>query len=161
MNANRFDPFIDTATLQRLQKEFGRFVDGGWLRDVSGVATEAWHPAADTVNSDGVLTIVLDIPGVDPAAIDVSVHRGVLSVSGRRDAGTNKPSGSPGGATRYEPGGNCIERPMGSFNREFPLPDGADESKIEARSNHGVLTLTIPSAQGADIERKISIDITS
>jgi HSP20 family protein len=162
MNAHRFDPFFDTATLQRLQKEFGRFVDSGWLHDVAGSAADsAWHPAADSVSYDGTLKIALDLPGVDPATIDVFVHRGVLVVSGSRVSNDERSADSPGKATRYQASGDCLERPMGSFRREFPLPEGTDETKIEAQSNHGVLTLTIPSTPGTSAERKININVTS
>jgi HSP20 family protein len=65
--------------------------------------------------------------------LDISVHSGVLSVSGSRSAEERKE-----GESYY-----LYERQYGSFSRSFSLPETADGEKIEAKLDNGVLSLTI------------------
>jgi len=74
-----------------------------------------------------------DVPGVKEADIDLSVHNGVLSVSGTRSAEDRTE-----GESYY-----VYERQYGSFSRSFALPETADAERIEAKLDGGVLTLTI------------------
>ena len=63
------------------------------------------------------------------------MENGVLTISGERRA--EKRDENSGSARR-------VERVYGSFYRRFTLPDTADGERIEARSAHGVLEITIP-----------------
>ena len=63
------------------------------------------------------------------------MENGVLSVSGERTYENSEDSGN--GARR-------LERAFGSFHRRFTLPDTADADRIEAKSVHGVLEISIP-----------------
>jgi len=49
-----------------------------------------------------------------------------------------------------------VERQSGQFYRRFTLPDSADADKIQARSEHGVLTVTIPKQEVA-VSRRIEV----
>jgi HSP20 family protein len=75
-----------------------------------------------------------DVPGVDPAEIDVSMDGGVLSVSGERHSESSDES----------EGLKRVERISGKFYRRFTLPETADAEGIEARSSNGILEVTIP-----------------
>jgi HSP20 family protein len=74
-----------------------------------------------------------DLPGLPEKDIDISVHNGVLSISGHRGAEERAE-----GESYY-----VYERQYGSFSRSFALPDSADAEKIDARLDSGVLTLSI------------------
>lgn len=89
--------------------------------------------------------VELDLPGVDPASIDVTVERGVLTVSADR-------------AARHAQGGQVLfaERPHGRFARRVALGSDLDVDAIEARYAHGVLMLRIPVPEEAR-PRRISI----
>jgi HSP20 family protein len=88
---------------------------------------------------DGDRVIVrLDLPGVDPDSIEVTVDRNVLTITAERS---------------WEPAeGQAMiltERRQGRFNRQVFLGDSLDADGIEASYDRGVLTLTIPVAEQA------------
>ncbi|CAO5151445.1 18 kDa antigen 2 [Frankia sp. AiPs1] len=88
----------------------------------------------------------LDLPGVDPATIDLSVERDVLTVAAER-----RPPVADGTPMQI------AERPSGRFSRRLLLGDGLDTERIAARYDAGVLTLRIPIAPQAR-PRRIAID---
>jgi HSP20 family protein len=82
-------------------------------------------------------------PGLDPSAIDVSVEKGLLTISGERTTGTERePDGK--GEISY-----ARERFSGAFRRVVSLPEDADTSKVEASYRNGVLKLVVPRLEAA------------
>src|SRR5215211_1228907 len=77
--------------------------------------------------------VQLDLPGVEPASIDLTVERNVLTVRAER---------------RFEPRQDdevvVAERPHGTYTRQILLGDTLDSENVQANCEHGVLTLTIP-----------------
>ena len=114
--------------------------------DNGDVVTSDWAPAVDIKEEDNQFIIVADIPGVDPSDIDVHMENGMLTIKGERD--TEK-------KTERE-GYKRIEREHGVFYRRFTMPDGVNAEGIEAKSDKGVLTVTIPK-QEAVKPRKITV----
>ena len=90
----------------------------------------------------------LDLPGVDPGSIDVTVERNTLTVSANRTIGDPE-------------GGQWVarERPYGTFVRRFHLGDGLAADQIDAGYNEGVLTISIPVAEQAK-PRKINVEVS-
>jgi HSP20 family protein len=80
----------------------------------------------------------LDLPGVDPGSIDITVESGMLSVSAER---------------RFEQQDDdeiiVSERPQGRFNRDLRFGSAIDVEKIGASYEDGVLTLTLPVSERA------------
>ena len=83
-----------------------------------------------------------DLPGIDPASIDLTVERNVLTVKAER---------------RWAPSEGqevlTAERPQGSFSRQLFLAETLDVDHIEASYDAGVLTLRIPVAEKAKPRR--------
>ena len=98
--------------------------------------TSLERPAVEIDELGDRFVISADVPGVDPAAIEITMENGVLSFSGERAL----PQGRGNGSRRSE-------RVYGTFFRRFTLPDTADEDAIEARGENGVLEITIPKKQ--------------
>ena len=99
----------------------------------------------DTVRRDGELVLRFDVPGVDPEKIDVTVDRGVLTVSATREE------------TRTEGESPVVrERLFGSFRRSVRLAENLDADAIEASNNDGVLEIRIPVREEAK-PRKIEV----
>jgi HSP20 family protein len=90
-----------------------------------------------------------DLPGVDPATIELSVEKNVLTVSAERS---------------WQPldGDEVVvaERPRGTFTRQLFLGDTLDADALEASYDQGVLTLRIPVAEQAK-PRKIEVSLGS
>ncbi|MEW1914427.1 Hsp20/alpha crystallin family protein [Kitasatospora sp. NPDC085895] len=93
--------------------------------------------------------ICLDLPGVDPEAIDIDVERNMLTVKAERRPHHDS------GDVKWE----LSERPLGVFSRQVMLSDTLDPAGITADYDAGVLTLKIPVAEKAK-PRKIAISHT-
>ena len=99
----------------------------------------------DTVRRDGEVVLRFDVPGVDPEQIDVTVDKGVLTVSAKREE------------TKTEGEEHVVrERYHGSVTRRVRLSDNLDAEKIEAANSNGVLEIRIPVREEAK-PRKIAV----
>jgi HSP20 family protein len=130
------------TTLDTLFEEFERQFDR--LRSMTTGLTYPVVPMDGVRREDDVL-LRFDVPGIDPDSIEVSVDRGVLTVS----------------ASREEDYGDDVrvfvrERPTGSFTRRVYLSEHLDADRIEAAYHNGVLTVRIPVLEKAK-PRKIKI----
>jgi HSP20 family protein len=115
--------------------------------DASRVATSQWAPRVDIKEEDQRFVIFVDVPGVNPASIEVSMEKGLLSIKGQR------------AVDKVEQGSRFthVERAHGNFHRRFTLPDSADADSVSATGKHGVLEIVIPKkAQTAP--RRITIN---
>ena len=117
--------------LNEFQREIGQLFD---QRDDASVVTNDWVPAVDVREDEERFVIRADLPGVDPANIDVTMENGMLTIRGHREANKEADSG----------GWHRVERVSGNFYRRFSLPDSADAEQISANSSHGVLEVVIP-----------------
>ncbi len=116
-----------------LRQFFDRFLNAE-EGDQSNVVTSQWAPRVDIREEDKRFIILADVPGVDPAAIEVHMDKGILTIKGERSSESSEQNGR---LTR-------VERSHGSFYRRFALPDSADAEAISASGKHGVLEISIP-----------------
>lgn len=143
----RYEPWNLAREFDRLQREMNSMFD---IRrrsdDETNAATSDWTPAVDIREENDRFVIFADLPGVNPEDIEVTMEKGVLALKGQRSSESKEES------ENYK----RVERVRGSFYRSFTLPDTADAEKISARSNNGVLEITIPK-QAVVQPRKIEI----
>ena len=130
--ARTYDPFRD---LDRL------------LGDVSRTPASAAMPM-DLYREGDAFLVNIDLPGVDPATIDIDVDDRTLTIRAER--------ANPAPAERKW---LVRERPTGTFARQLTLGYGVALDKIEATYADGVLSLSIPVAEEAK-PRKISVTHT-
>ena len=128
--ARTFDPF----------REMDR-----WFTDVARTPASA-AMAMDLYRAGDSFVARVDLPGVDPASIDVDIDERTLTIRAER-----KPDSSEG-----EQRWLLRERPVGTFARQLTLGYGVALDKIAAEYRDGVLTLTIPVADEAK-PRKVSV----
>lgn len=94
--------------------------------------TAPWQPHADIEEEDECFHIKVDIPGVEPKDIQVSLENRILTVQGQR---------------KYEKKENGrYERFSGNFVRSFTLPKEVEENAVKAKGKNGVLEIYIPKA---------------
>jgi HSP20 family protein len=96
-------------------------------------ATLSTGARLDAYREGDTFYIDIDLPGTDPAGIDITVDREVLTIRAERK--------------RVEQEGRrpiAAERPKGTFTRQVFLSDNLDTDRLEARCDNGVLTLSIP-----------------
>jgi len=107
-----------------------------------------WIPTADIREESHQFVIEIDVPGVEPSEIEVSMKAGILSVQGER-----KQEKQVDGESYQR-----VERFYGTFHRQFSLPDTADSEKISAVGKEGVLYISIPKKAVAQ-PRRIKVDV--
>jgi HSP20 family protein len=139
------------TTLDPISRDFDRIVRrafGGSALNPSGLSYAPALPM-DTVRRDGEVVLRFDVPGVNQDKIDVTVDKGVLTVSATREE------------TKTE-GENPVvrERLFGSFTRRVRLSDKLDAEAIEASHHDGVLEIRIPVREEAK-PRKITVGTPS
>jgi len=100
----------------------------------------------DAYRHGDTFVVHFDLPGVDPASIDLEYERNVLTVSAER-------------SWRPVEGDDILanERVHGSFRRQLLLGDSLDASQMNASYENGVLTLIIPVAEKAK-PRKVMVE---
>lgn len=123
----RFDPF----------REMDRLAD-----QLLGTAQNAASMPMDLYRSNDHYVMHLDLPGVDPGSIDVSVEGRSLTVRAQRT-----------GRSEDDVHWLAKERPTGMYARQLTLGDGLSLDQIDATYADGVLTLTIPVAEQAKARR--------
>jgi HSP20 family protein len=130
------------TTLDPFTRDFDRIVRRAFGTGFGPASTAL---PMDSVRRDGELVLRFDVPGVDPEKIDVTVDRGVLTVSATREE------------TRTEGESPVVrERLFGSFRRSIRLAENLDADAIEASNNDGVLEIRIPVREEAK-PRKIEV----
>lgn len=127
----------------------GRFFGAG-DSDQSTVETSQWAPRVDIREEDKRFMIMVDVPGVDPSEIEVSMDKSILTIKGERKVDSEETGGK---LTRQE-------RVYGTFHRRFALPESADAEHISAHGKHGVLEISIPK-KPETTPRRITINTAS
>jgi HSP20 family protein len=120
------------------------------FRDVDRAAAMWWNGRAPGLPMDAYrrgdqFVVHFDLPGVDPATIEVTVEKNVLTVNAQRNWSYDEVDKIA-----------IHERPQGTFTRQLFLGEQLDTDRIAANYEHGVLTLTIPMAEQAK-PRKVEI----
>jgi HSP20 family protein len=137
-----------------MQSEMNRMFDevfGSLGRRGGGQQADAptrWAPALDVLQEDGDIVIRAELPGVKLEDVDITLHNGVLTISGERRADEQRE-----GSGYY-----VRERRYGSFRRSMTLPQDVDESKINARFDGGVLEVRVSGAAAVQEPRRIQIE---
>src|ERR1700744_2359929 len=96
------------------------------------VPARYYVPPTDIFETDDALTVVMELPGVEKRAIEVSVENDVLRVDARIDFA--KYEGLEPLYTEYS---------VGHFARSFTLSGKIDQQQISAELENGVLTLSL------------------
>jgi HSP20 family protein len=130
------------ANLDRLQREFQRY--SGPASSIRGFGRGGF-PALNVGSTPESVEIYAFAPGLDPATVDVTVDRGVLTLSGERK------SELPGDAAIH-----INERFAGSFRRVVSLTDDVDQESTKAKYSDGVLHISIKRRTAAQ-SRRINI----
>jgi HSP20 family protein len=116
----RFDPFRDLDALTQA------------LAPVAG-ANRRNTMAMDAYRDGDRVVVKLDLPGVDPQSIDLTVDKNVLTISAERESELSD-----------EKQVIVSERPDGQFTRQLFLGESLEAERVEASYDRGVLTVTVP-----------------
>jgi HSP20 family protein len=128
MTVVRYEPW---SLVNRFQRDIDRLFGAP---HITAADSGAWLPPVDVHEEDHQFVLHVDLPGVDPKAVEITSDQGVLTVRGKRDEARRE---SRDGYRR-------VERITGEFQRRFSLPETADVQNIKAKVANGVLEVTIP-----------------
>ncbi|SAK77074.1 heat shock protein Hsp20 [Caballeronia catudaia] len=122
------------SEFDRLQRQMAS-VFGGFPSSIRSGPFGAF-PQINIGSTDDSIEIVAFAPGVDPQKLDVSIDKGLLSISGER--GSAQPESTGDDMRTY-----AQERFIGTFRRVIELPQHADPDKVTAQYTNGCLTVSI------------------
>ena len=138
----------DRHDRDRLKREMEElFADLCQAPRISGLR-EGFRPSVDVYRTDDppAVTVVVELAGVDPAAVNLAVADGVLVVSGTRQR-----AAEAGRVYQH------MEIDHGPFLRRIPLSEPIDVERIEAAYDRGLLTVVLPVATPA--RRRVRVDV--
>ena len=116
--------------MERVFDEFFR----GWL---PWSWSPEYGPALDVRQTESEVIVDLEVPGLKPEDLDISVSENVLTVRGEKKAERDEKKGD------Y----HVSERAWGSFSRTVQLPAPVDADKATATHKDGVVTITLPKTE--------------
>jgi len=122
------------AELARMQRELARLTSPWDAAPRSRV-----YPPANFYQSEDHFLLRFEMPGVDPASLDITTRRDELAITGER-----RPPEVEGDASYHR-----RERRFGTFRRTFTLPDAIDGERVEATYRDGILDIRIPRPEEA------------
>ena len=132
----------------KLLNDLSNIVDIRFRPQVDNDHVESsWIPAVDIKEETDKFIVKIDIPGVNPQNVEITMENNVLILKGSRE------EINPEEKTSY----HRLERIKGSFYRCFTLPDTANPEQVTAKSRHGVLEVIIDKKKTVQA-RKITIE---
>jgi HSP20 family protein len=97
----------------------------------------------DVFETEDRIVAEVELPGIEPDKVDVSVEDSTLTVSGSREVTDQL----------KEENVHRVERRYGAFTRAITLPQTADTEKVEAKFDQGVLRVEVPKVERAKPKR--------
>jgi HSP20 family protein len=125
--------------LQRLNRILDEAFAGLPFGEQGNVITSTWFAPTDVSEDENSLRITMELPGVNPEDVRLSLENNVLTIRGEK-----KQQAEENNERIHR-----FERTFGMFERTFLLPNTVDPDKIEARYDNGVLFVSIPKAERA------------
>jgi HSP20 family protein len=133
--------YQDPANLFGLQR-LNRILDQAFglpFQEQGNIITSTWFAPTDVSEDESSLQISMELPGVDPDDVRISLENNILTIRGEKRQQSEENN------ERI----HRFERTYGIFERTFALPNTVDPDKIEARFENGVLLVRIPKAERA------------
>lgn len=127
----RWSPFYELADMRREVQSLASLMRS---RFVPFVGEDRFVPAVDVTTRGDDLIVKVELPGIDlDKDVDISVEGDALHISGKRTAEREEEKG----------GYHFREMRYGSFERIFPLPEGAGADAVSAEYRDGILEVKV------------------
>ncbi len=130
------------VTVPRLEREMEDLMERFWGNGGDWQLTR-FTPSLNVSETDEVYTVSAELPGLKPEDVNVEFSAGALWISGNKQEESERK-----GETFHR-----VERRHGEFRRMVQLPTAVEENKVEAKFEHGVLTITVPKSKEAQAKR--------
>jgi HSP20 family protein len=131
-----------------LQREIQELFSDLWQVPRFSGLRAGFRPHVDCFRSDTELTVLVELPGVDPDTVELAVAEGHLFLAGRRE----RPRGE---GQVYQQ----MEIDYGLFRRQIALNADVDVANASASYDRGMLTIVLPIAQRAPTTARVVIEV--
>jgi HSP20 family protein len=141
----RWDPFQDLRSAQDEMAQMNPTLAhalGLHTQQASG-RTSAWAPALDISERKDAYLVTVELPGLKPEDLDITMEDGLLTIQGERHFANDS----------SEQKFHRVERRYGAFRRSITLPAHVMAEGIEASFEDGVLQILVPKAEEAKAKR--------
>ncbi len=129
--------------LEHMRKEMDRIWDR-FSQDFSTSTLEQdWNPPLDLMETGSSLVVEIEVPGINPDNIDISVTADVLTFTGEK-----KKKAEDKGKSYH-----LVERTYGKFSRSIRLPTTVNPDQVEALYKDGILKITLSKTEAAKGKR--------
>ncbi|MGL5944091.1 MAG: Hsp20/alpha crystallin family protein [Waterburya sp.] len=131
----RYSPWSEMNSLQRqFNQMFNEVLTPTNLTEFGNFSR---IPAAELIENDNALILKLEVPGMQPADLNIEATAKSISISGERKSEAKfNTEGKTKSEFRY-----------GSFQRVIPLPVKIQNTEVKAEYKDGILHLTLPKAE--------------
>lgn len=119
--------------------------------DLQVALADRWIPAVDILEDKDRIQLAAELPGVKPEDVTISMENNLLTIRGEK----HQPAAEQRGDRTHR-----FERSYGAFERIFTVPSTVDVERIEARYEHGVLSVTLPKSERAK-PRQIAVQVAA
>lgn len=141
-------PWTPFRDLEQMRREMDRLWDSFFERRPSrGEGVSEWLPMLDILESKGEYIIKVELPGIDPKEIEISLTNDLLTIKGEKKQEKGE-----------EEAIIFSERTFGPFNRTVRLSRPVQSDKINASFKNGLLTITLPKTEEAK-KKEIKINV--
>ena len=130
-----WEPFNRLSTLR---DEVNRLFDFSWPSRDTGLFS-GWSPTLDMHDDKDNLVVQIELPGMKKEEIEISLHDGMLTVSGERRLERENKEGETFRSERY----------FGKFQRSVTLPVAVNAEKVKASYKDGILSIELPKTEEA------------
>lgn len=124
--------------LSSFRDEVNRLFDLSYPTRDSGLFS-GWSPALDVYDDKDHFVVTVELPGMKKEDIGLTLHDGVLTVTGERK---HEREGKEGETFRSE-------RYFGKFQRSVTLPAAVDTAQVKASYQDGILAINLPKSEEA------------
>lgn len=125
---------------------FNDILDEFFNNSGSSLSNGNFMPNVDIAENDSEFLIAAELPGMNKEDINVDLDNGRLTISGERKMEDEETG------TSY----HRVETRYGKFSRSFQLPDSADDNKVSAKYDNGLLNITIGKSE-EKVKKQIEI----
>lgn len=129
-------------------KEFEKFFEEDWVPMFPALKRKL-APAADVYQTDTDVVVELDLPGIDPNNVEITIEDQTLKVSGGEDF------------EEEEKGKDYYRKEIrkGTFSRVIGLPERVKEEEARAEYKDGILKITIPKLEPKKPAKKVKVEV--
>ena len=143
------------ASVENLRQELDRWLEVAWTQgekalDAFGIrpAGGTWSPRFDLIETPDDVRVVVDLPGIDPASVEITLAGNMLTVQGEK----------PKIAVEEGQVVHTRQWTTGPFSCSIPMPAPLNPEEVSAVAKHGVLHIRIAKSERAKT-RQIQVHV--